>query len=99
MFKEGSSKLPWSGSTSNEDGLDMKTRISLENLCRGCPAGVLEYVKAVRDMAYGEEPNYEILNAKLQSTARAKRGRSPVATAAGDSECPAKLRRSPRFSS
>ncbi|CAM9791210.1 unnamed protein product [Ectocarpus fasciculatus] len=99
MFKKGSSKLPWSDSTSIEDGLDIKTRTSVKKLCQGCPAGVLEYVKAVRDMAYGEEPNYEILNAKLQSTARAKRGRSPVATAAGDSECPAKLRRSPRFSS
>lgn len=67
MLKKASSELPWSGSTSIQHGLDMKRNTSLERLCEGCPAVMLEYMRAVRAMTYEETPNYDELNAMLQS--------------------------------
>lgn len=74
MLKNGSLELPWSGSTSIEHGLDMKRNTSLETLCQGCPAGMLEYMRAVREMRYEETPDYDKLDAMLQSLQQNNRG-------------------------
>ncbi|CAN0536054.1 unnamed protein product [Ectocarpus sp. 12 AP-2014] len=57
MLKEGDRALPWSGSSSVKDGLAAKKSATLEALCRGCPAGMLEYMKAVRGMEFKEAPD------------------------------------------
>lgn len=67
MLNKSSSELPWSGSTSIKNGLDLKRKTSLETLCRDCPAGMLQYMKAVRVMTYEETPNYDQLDDMLQS--------------------------------
>ncbi|CAM9676686.1 unnamed protein product, partial [Ectocarpus sp. 8 AP-2014] len=67
MLKEGDRALPWSGSSSVKDGLVAKKSATLEALCRGCPAGMLEYMKAVRGMEYEEAPDYDKLDAMLKS--------------------------------
>ena len=67
MLKEGSTALPWSGSTSIASGLAAKKNTTLEELCLGCPAGMLEYMKAVRSMGYEDVPKYDKLDAMLES--------------------------------
>ncbi len=67
MLKEGSTALPWSGSTSVASGLAAKKSTTLEALCRDCPPGMLRYMKAVRGMAYEDVPKYDELDAMLKS--------------------------------
>lgn len=93
MLQKGSSKLPWSGSTSNEHGLEIKKNTSLETLYS--PAGMLEYMKAVRAMGYAHDPDYDALDAVLGSLTSAKRERPAMETPSGSSR-PVKPRRSPR---
>lgn len=67
MLKEGDRALPWSGSSSVKDGLASKKSTTLEELCQGCPAGMLRYMKAVRGLEYEETPDYDKLDAMLKS--------------------------------
>ncbi|CAN0072002.1 unnamed protein product, partial [Hapterophycus canaliculatus] len=67
MLKEGSTVLPWSGSTSVASGLAVKKSTTLEALCQGCPSGMLRYMEAVRGMKHEEEPDYDGLDAMLKS--------------------------------
>ncbi|CAM9371404.1 unnamed protein product [Ectocarpus sp. 13 AM-2016] len=67
MLKEGDRALPWSGSTSVKDGLASKKSTTLEELCQGCPAGMLNFMKAVRGLEYEETPDYDKLDAMLKS--------------------------------
>lgn len=67
MLKEGSTALPWSGSTSVASGLAAKKKTTLEELCQDCPAGMLEYMEAVRSMGYQDVPGYDRLDKMLQS--------------------------------
>lgn len=81
MLKEGPSPLPWSGSTSVANGLATKKATSLETLCRGCPAQMLQYMKDVRGMDYEDTPDYDALDALLQ--AMQKSGGSATAANSG----------------
>lgn len=74
MLNEGSTSLPWSGSTSVASGLAAKKSTTLEELCQGCPPGMLEYMKAVRGMEYEDVPEYDKLDAMLQSMENASAG-------------------------
>lgn len=108
LLKEGDSKLPWSDSTSIEDGLEKKRNTSLETLCQNCPAGMLKFMEAVRGMSFEQVPDYDNLDAILQSMknetgddgtddgneANAEGRRSAPAEPSGP---PAKLRRSSRI--
>lgn len=82
MLKEGSSELPWSGSTSIQHGLDMKRNTSLGTLCEGCPVGMLAYMKAARAMTYDETPDYDLLDGMLVSMLQNDSG-EPAAESAG----------------
>lgn len=71
--------LPWSGSTSVASGLATKKSTSLETLCKGFPATMLQYMKAVRALAYEDTPDYDALDATLEAMQKAG---GKVATAA-----------------
>ncbi|CAM9612423.1 unnamed protein product, partial [Laminaria digitata] len=66
-----SSPLPWSGSTSVASGLATKMSTSLETLCKGYPAPMLQYMKAVRALAYEETPDYDALDVMLEAMQKA----------------------------
>ena len=65
------SPLPWSGATSVASGLSTKKSTSLETLCKGFPAAMLQYMKAVRGLAYEETPDYDALDAMLEAMQKA----------------------------
>lgn len=66
-----SSPLPWSGSTSVASGLSTKKSTSLETLCKGFPTTMLQYMKAVRGLAYEDTPDYDALDANLEAMQKA----------------------------
>lgn len=94
MLKEGSTALPWSGSTSVASGLAAKKAATLEALCQGCPAGMLKYMKAVRGMEYEEVPDYDSLDKMLESmeSASAGGGRGGGAAAKATAKATAKAK-------
>lgn len=63
LRQDSSSPLPWSGAKSVADGLAKKRKTSLETLCEGCPAPMLDYMRAVRAMEYEDAPEYSSLDA------------------------------------
>ncbi|CAM9468919.1 unnamed protein product, partial [Ectocarpus fasciculatus] len=67
MLKEGDRALPWSGSSSVKDGLQSKKSTTLEELCQGCPEGMLNYMEIVRRLEYEETPDYNKLDKELKS--------------------------------
>lgn len=100
LLRKGRSNLPWSGSTSIEDGLDTKSKTSLDTLCQESSAGMLGYMETVRCMAYDEDPDYEKLDSMLQSMASSKRVMpAGVENSADACEHPPKRRCSSRLSS
>lgn len=79
ILKEGSTALPWSGSTSVASGLAAKKSTTLETLCQGCPSGMLEYMQAVRGMKHEQEPDYDALDAMLKSMQSSSASAAPAA--------------------
>eukprot|EP01065_Artemidia_motanka_P023627 TRINITY_DN2828_c1_g2_i2.p1 TRINITY_DN2828_c1_g2~~TRINITY_DN2828_c1_g2_i2.p1 ORF type:complete len:303 (+),score=54.07 TRINITY_DN2828_c1_g2_i2:63-971(+) len=53
-----------------------KETTTVEDLCRGCPAEVREYLTYVRGLHYNKEPDYAMLRALLQRAVRAAGGNS-----------------------
>lgn len=101
LLRQGSSSpLPWSGAKSVADGLAKKRKASLETLCEGCPAPMLDFMRAVRAMEYEDAPEYSSLDAMFaemqeageergsgsvkSSAAVAKRGNRKIANISGN---------------
>lgn len=78
MLNGSDSPLPWSGSTSVANGLATKKSTSLQSLCRGSPAPMLQYMTVVRGMQYEDAPDYDALDAMLLAMQKAGEGGKPA---------------------
>jgi serine/threonine protein kinase len=61
-------KLPWDDSRNNlvsYVALRMKSSLSIDQLCEGCPSEFNEIFKYIRSLHFEEKPNYEVIRTSL----------------------------------